>query len=427
MDPWLQYFPIIIFLIVCSAFFSASETAFSSINEIRIKQYIKSRKNTKSAKRVLDICDKYQDFLSTVLVLNNIVNIVLTLLASLFLQQQFNMPIWLITIVASVIIIILGEIIPKNIASLIPERFALFASYVVRILMLICYPISKAIKGINYIFSRIFKPKEEEVTATEKELMTIVETIEKEGVIEQEESDLIQSAIVFDEKNVDDIMKIHTDVAAIDINSNLEEVIAILQKTKYSRIPVLSGKNCVGIINQKDIFDLLARGITEVNIADYVTPPLYLSKRRSLAYALERMQRTRSHIAIVVNNIVDLKYIGIVTLEDILEELVGEIYDETDKLPKDIVEYGRHTFEVSGDYLVDDLFDYLDETSKPRTVRNIDSWVQLLFKKEHKQIREGAKIEFDNIEIKVLDIEKRKGEITIKKVEVQEKTKLDDE
>jgi CBS domain containing-hemolysin-like protein len=408
---------------VFSAFFSASETAFSSLNTIRVKQLTKNPKKVKSAKRVLYVYKRYEMFLTSVLVLNNVINISITVIATLYFAL-YHVDLSLVTLFTSITLILLGEIVPKNVARHVPEKVATLFAPVVIFLMTLLTPISFLIKGLDWSIAKVFDEDDEEhVTATEKELITIVETIEKEGVLEQDESLLIRSAIVFDEKSVLDAMKKKENITYFYASTSFDEMLAIIKEKGYTRYPVLNQDDqIVGIIHQKDVFNALVAK-QKYEISDLISPPVFISYRRLLPYALEKLQRVRIHMAIVVDNMVDKKFLGIITLEDILEELVGEIYDETDHLPKGVITYGTHIYEVEGSVMVDDMFDYLKETENPRTNKNIGDWVAFLCKKNKIKIKNGSQLAYDNIDIKIIEVAKVKGKDKIVRLEIDENSR----
>ena len=395
-------------LMVLSAFFSATETAFMSLKPVRIKQFSKSSKKSlaRNAKKVLEINKHSSKFLSTILVSNNIVNILgsslMTYLFTIVLMYQ-EAGVLYSTIVFSIIIITFGEILPKIIARAIPEKIALFSASILRALMFILTPITFLFRGIDRRLSERFE--EERITATEDELLEIVETIEKEGVLEHGESELIQSAITFDDVSVKTAMTVREIVLVIKKDATFEEIAKTFKENRYSRIPVYDKESdsIVGILYQRDIYNAFYNK-EKCTINDLMNEPIYISHRRLIPFALQHLQKSKQHMAVVVDNLKDKKFLGIITLEDIMEELVGEIYDEYDEYPKSVFEIGNHMYHVSGKVLLDYFFDnYIDDVEFPKTkATTMDGWLKELVG----EIGKNDIIYYENLKITVLSLVK---------------------
>lgn len=420
-------------LLFMSAMCSATETAYSSLNVIRVKQMTLSgsKAHRKRARRVYSLVKRYSSVLNTILVMNNIVNLAASSIVTFIFVDTLRLgetAVLIATAISSIAIIIFGEIVPKNLAKLYPQKFASFVSFPLLIFTYILLPVTILFTKINEKFEEKLEEDGENVTATETELEEIVETIEREGVLEHNESELIKSAMHFDDISVRSIMIDKENVLCINEGSSFEEIVQTISLNKYTRMPYV-GKDgkVIGIINEKDVFELLATEdkTEEEKVKLIVKDPLYISYRRLLPYALERIQRSAEHMVIVVDNLKEKNYLGIITLEDILEELIGEIYDEHDELPKDILEIGHHIFQVTGSYDLEDLFDeYLDDTVAPKgKFKSVGTWVKTLFGDQ--EINEDSKIVYENLDIKVLeyDIDKK----IIKKVEIIENTNYEEE
>lgn len=423
---------LLVVLIILSACFSATETAYSSLNEIRVKNLAKmnaNKKGVKNARRVYNLYQRYSQVISTILIGNNIVNLAASAIVTYLFTNSLNLGgqgvLWA-TIVVSVVVIIFGEIIPKNIAKLYPEKIASWMSVPLQIILFVFYPITILFSKAADRAEEHVEEKGEHVTATEDELLEIVDTIEKEGVIEQGESEIIKSAINFDDKIITSAMIDKSKVLYVYDTIDFENLVQVIKNCPYSRIPVYSRKKkqVVGIIRQRDVFDILAKDDPKYvfNIYKLMRIANVVSYRRILPYALEKMQKQRAHMLIVVDNIKEKDFLGIVTMEDLLEELVGEIYDEGDKLPKNVVEIGHHIFEVKGDVLIEDFFDdYLDDTDYPRTeCTTMGDWIKRKLKKKP---HEGDEVIHDNIKIKVTSV--KDGYISA--MEVEQFTKQDDD
>jgi putative hemolysin len=420
-----------IILVVLSATISATETAYSALNNIRVKNLAKGRSETADkAKLVYSLVGEFPSLLASVLILNNMVNITASSLVTYLFVIRLelgSLGAIIATVIVATLVIIFGEIIPKNIAKLYPEKVAFIFARPLQIAMLILKPITALFSRVSTRIEELGESEEARVTATEKELVEIVETIEKEGVLEQTESEIIKGAIHLDDKTVAQIMSPKDKVLFVQDDIDFEELIQVLRKSVYSRIPVYSKskKTIIGILRQRDVFDYITRSGYEQKFDIYKVMRVanFISYRRNLSYALEKMQRLKSHMLIVVDNIQEKQFQGILTLEDILEELVGEIYDESDRLPKGVVEIGHHIFEVNPDTKVEDLFDdYLDDTDYPSTSAvSVGAWIKLMMK--GKKLKEGLEITYDNLIIKIIKVN---GKI-IEKLEITQLTKLDED
>jgi len=413
-------------LLILSGFFSSTETAFSSVNVIRIKQYAKSSKKklARKAKLVLKLQENYAILISTILVGNNIVNLSSASLATYLFSTLFKMGesgVLLATVVMTVLVIIFGEIVPKTLARVWPEKFAMFASYPIKVLVIVLKPITLLFGKFDEKVSDMVD-EEEKVTATEEELIDIVEKIEKEGVLEHQESELIQSAITFDSKSVRNVMTSKENVKYLNVDDSFEKIANFFQYYQYSRAPVYDKEKdlIVGIINQKDVYSCYVKD-KKKNAQELMSEAIYVSHRRLIPYALEIVQKNKSHLAIVVDNIKDRHFLGIITLEDILEELVGEIYDEYDDTPANIFEIGNHLYHVNGRVKLDDLFDnYLTETDFPHTKgKNIREWIKELVI----DVKQDVELYYDNLHITILEVKDKDAEL----IEIEILTNYDEE
>ncbi|MCH4285991.1 MULTISPECIES: hemolysin family protein [Bacillota] len=393
---------LLVILIALSACFSSAETAYSSLNVIRLKQMAKS--GNKKAKTAYANAKNFTAVITTILIGNNVVNIlatsILTSLATELIKGAAGVAV--ATGVMTVLILAFGEITPKIVAKAKAENIALLMAKPLSILVTVLRPISFVVEKIEQHWEE--KLQIENVTATEDELLEIVSTIEQEGVLEQEERELIESVIEFDDKNVRDIMVPRDQVVFLYDNATYDQLKTTLHDHKLSRLPVISYETTqvVGILRVRDVLDALLEG-KEVVIKDLMQPPVFVTQRKKLPAVLEDIQKSREHIAIVEESQTSHVYVGIVTLEDVLEELVGEIYDEYDPLPNHVLEIGLHTFEIDGKVSLIDFFDtYVEDQDVPDTkARTFAAWIYEL--NNHRKVRKGREIEFENFEIKVLD------------------------
>lgn len=413
-------------LLILSGFFSSMETAFSSANVIRLKQYGKSSKKklARKARLALKLQENYAILLSTILVGNNIVNMASASLATYLFSTIYKMGesgVLIATILMSILVIIFGEIIPKTLARIWPEKFAMFSCYFMNVLVLILKPITLMFGKFDEKVSNL-ADEEEKVTATEEELIDIVEKIEREGVLEHQESELIQSAINFDSISVRNVMTKMDDVKYLYLDDSFEVIANFFQTYQFTRVPVVNKENnqVVGVINQKDVYSCYVKNEFKKTY-ELMSEAIYVSHRRLLPYALEIIQKNKSHLAIVVDNIKDKHFLGIITLEDILEEIVGEIYDEYDDAPANVFEIGNHLYQVNGRVTLDDLFDnYLTETDFPHTkAKSLRGWLEELV------ISASSNIElyYDNLHMTILEVNDNKIEL----VEIEVLTNYDEE
>lgn len=355
-------------LILCSAYFSATETAFSSMSRIRMKTMAET---SKRAALTLQISENYDKLLSTILVGNNLVNIAATALATtLFVRHFGDIGPTLSTVVMTVAVLIFGEVSPKSLAKDSPERFAMFSAPIIRILMFVLTPINAFFSGWKKMLSRLFKSPEDP-GITEEELLTLVEEAESDGGINANEGELLRSAIEFYDIDAADILIPRVDVEAVDIEDSREEIRKVFIESSFSRLPVYrdSIDNIVGILNQKDFYDPRNDG---KSIEEMITTPLFVTPGIKTFQLFSLLQKSRSHMAIVVDEYGGTE--GIVTLEDILEELVGEIWDEHDEVVEEINPISENEYKVLCTADLEDLFDLLGIDQEPE-FPTVSGWV----------------------------------------------------
>ena len=364
---------IIIVLIMLSAYFSATETAFTSINKIRLKNM--AGDGDRKAERVLQLSEKYDKLLTTILVGNNIVNITMTAIATvLFVKLLGPYGPTVATVVITVIVLIFGEITPKNIAKEKPESFAMASAPVLKKLMTILTPVNFVFTKWKQLIARIFRLDNTDAI-TEDELLTMVEEAESSGGIEENQSELIQNAIEFNEITAEDVMTPRPEMKAIDVECPKEELAVLFKETGYSRLPVYEEEidKIIGVINQKDFHNYIAG--TNRNIADYVMPVVFVSTAIKISDLLKKMQQLKTHMAIVIDENGGTE--GLVTMEDIIEELVGEIFDEHDVvISKDIMPLQNGSFRVKCSANISKVFDYFEVEEVP-DVMTVNGWVVL--------------------------------------------------
>ena len=366
----------IIAIAVCvafSAYFSATETAFTSINRIRLKNM--ANDGNKKAKEVLELAENYDNLLSTILVGNNIVNIAMTSLATvLFITLYPKYGATIATAVTTIVVLIFGEISPKSLAKENPEKFAMISAPVIRFFMLILAPINWIFAQWKKVLAKVFNADGVR-PITEEELLTMVEEAQTEGGIDEEQSELIQNAIEFNDLDAWDVLTPRVDIMAIEIDETEEEVEKMFLETGFSRLPVYEDDldNIVGVLNQKDFHNHIKGG--RASISAYVKPVIFVAGSMKIAQLLKKLQTVKTHIAIIVDEYGGTD--GLVTMEDIIEELVGEIYDEHDAAElQDIVQQQDGTYRVLCGTNVDKMFDYFD-VEEEVDATTVNGWVVL--------------------------------------------------
>ena len=352
----------IIIIVVCvflSAYFSATETAFSTFNRIRMKNM--AEKGNKKAALALKLSDNYDSLISTILIGNNIVNILASAMATLLftkiLVDKPDLAATVSTAVLTVVILIFGEISPKTMAKNSPEKFVLFSAPIINFFKIILFPFNIIFNGWQKLLSKIFK-KSEDPGMTEEELISIIEEAEEDGDIDKEESDLIKSAIEFGDLEVGDIFTPRIDITALPVGASKETVAKVFAESGYSRLPVFdeSIDNIVGIIYYKDFYTVAYKA--NVPLHEIIKPVIFVSKTKNVNDLMKELQEKQLHMAIVTDEFGSTA--GIVTLEDILEEIVGEIWDEHDEIIEEIKEVSEKEYVVSGRANIENLFSELD-------------------------------------------------------------------
>ena len=372
------YIAAMVVLMILSAYFSATETAFTSLSRIKIKNMADD--GDKSAMKVLDLTEQFDKVLSTILIGNNIVNIANTAVATVFFVKLYGSygP-TVATVVMTITVLIFGEISPKNLAKESPESFAMFSAPILSVLM-------KLLAPFNWIFSQwkkflfmIFKRKGDR-SITEDELITIVEEAETEGSLESDQSELIQNAIEFDALKAEDVLTPRVDIEAIDIEMTEDQIAEIFLRTGFSRLPVYENDidSILGVLNQKDFHNYIYH--KEKTVSDFIKPVIFVAESMNAAVLLKRMQKEKCQIAIVVDEYGGTT--GLVAMEDILEELVGEIYDEHEEVEsQEITKLQNGSYRVLASANVEKMFDYFDDEDEESEATTVNGWVVRLIDK----------------------------------------------
>ena len=347
----------LVILVGFSAFFSASETAFSSLNQIRLKS--RAEDGDSSAARVLAMAEQYDKLLSTILIGNNIVNIAAASIGTILFTRMLGAErgATVSTIVLTIIVLIFGEVTPKSLAKEMPEKVATAVSPFLVLLMALMTPLTWLFTQWKKLLGHFVHSGEAD-TITEGELMTMVSEAENDGELTDRESELIRSAIEFDDVEVEEILTPRVDVVAVEDDIPLEELAQTFAESGYSRLPVYHGTidNIIGVVHEKDFY--IARLKKATKIDDLVVPTLYTTGSTQISQLLRTLWEQHHHLAVVVDEYGGTE--GIITLEDILEELVGEIWDEHDEVTEDFRKQSDGSWLVSGSASVDDLYEELD-------------------------------------------------------------------
>ena len=347
----------LVILVAFSAFFSASETAFSSLNQIRLKS--RADDGDRTAARVLAMSEQYDKLLSTILIGNNIVNIAAASIGTIIFTKMLGAErgATVSTMVLTIVVLIFGEVTPKSLAKEMPETIATAVAPVLSLLMLVLPPLTWLFSQWKRLLNHFVHSSESD-TITEGELMTMVSEAENDGELTDRESELIRSAIEFDDVEVEEILTPRVDVVAVADDISLEELAQTFAESGYSRLPVYHGTidNIIGVVHEKDFY--IARLKKATKIDDLVAPTLYTTGSTQISQLLRTLREQHHHMAVVVDEYGGTE--GIITLEDILEELVGEIWDEHDEVTEDFRKQSDGSWLVSGSASVDDLFETLD-------------------------------------------------------------------
>jgi len=346
----------IIVLILMSGFFSSTETAYSCANRIKLRTLVAN--GDKKAKKVLDLAeDKYDKLISTILIGNNIVNLTASTLATLLFAQiiaDANTSAVVSTAVTTLAVLIFGEITPKFIAKVYPERLSMAYYPIIKFFYYVFYLLTLLFSGWKWLLSKIFRFKNEDIV-TEDEIMTIVTEAEEDGTLNTEETKLIRSVIEFDDLEVGDILVPRVNIVAIDISSSMDDIRKVFDREGYSRIPVYkdSVDTIIGTIHEKDFFNAYLKG--KKGIDGIMQNAFYTTEHAKISDLLRQLQKKKVHIAVVLDEYGGT--LGLVTLEDILEELVGEIYDEHDEIINYFKQLDESNYIVDGNAPIADAFE----------------------------------------------------------------------
>ena len=396
MDIW-QYTLIIAVLVMLSAYFSATETAFSSLNKTRLRTMVEN--GDKKAELALALAESYDKLISTILIGNNIVNIAASSIATLMfvgLIADTDLAATVSTVVITVVVLIFGEITPKSIAKDSPERFAMFSAPAIRVLIWVLTPLNFIFSMWKKLVSKIFKT-EDNSKMSQEELLMLVEEVEQEGSLDTDEGERIRNAIEFGEQKAEDILTHRVDLEGFAEDADKAEIAELFEKTQFSRLLVYgeSIDDIIGFIHLKDF--LTPHGITEKPIKEIMSKPVFIQKSEKVNDLLKILQQNKSHIAVVIDEYGGT--LGIVTMEDILEELVGEIWDEHDEVVLDFDKIDEDTYKVDCSANFEDFCEVFEIEAETESI-SVGGWVM---EQLGKMPEVGDKFEFEALEITITE------------------------
>ena len=363
----------IIIMAVClllSAYFSATETAFSSANITRLKT--RAEKGNSRAALACKLLERYDKLLSTILIGNNIVNIAMASLGTVLFVRSFgDMGATLSTVVVTVVVLIFGEISPKSIAKDCAEEWAMTAAPFLRCLIWLLMPLNALFSLWKKLLAKVFHLDADSKMSPE-ELLMLVNEVQQDGSIDKDEGDLLKNAIGFSEQEAQDILIHRVDLAALPVTAGKEEVAALFTKTKYSRLLIYEDSidHILGTIHRKEFY--VGCGVTDKPLRDIISPPLFALENEPIRLLLKKLQQAKTHVAVVVDEYGGT--CGIVTMEDILEELVGEIWDEHDEEEVFIRKIGEDTYLVDASMDFDDFAEFFHLTGET-DMTSVSGWV----------------------------------------------------
>ena len=399
-----DHLPSIIAMLVCiilSAYFSATETAFSSLNKTRIR--VLAEEGNKRAKLTLELTEKYDKLLSAILIGNNIVNIALSSIGTVLFIHLLGEAsgATVSTVVVTVVVLTFGEITPKSIAKDHPEAFAMFSAPFINFLRLVLTPLTFLFSMWKKLIGKLFRSKNDNKMSQE-ELLMLLEEVEEEGGLNEEEGELLRNAVEFGDLEAKDILTHRVDLDAFAIDTPKEEIAAIFTESRFSRLLVYeeSIDKIVGVVHHKDFYS--GTGITEKPISEIMAPPVFIPQTEKLDDLLRLLQESKSHIAVVLDEYGGT--MGIVTLEDILEEIVGEIWDEHDEVEEEVTMVDEHTYTVDGAMSLTDFDEQFDVDVETDSL-SLGGWIM---EKMERVPEVGDTLECEHLTITVTEVEDRR-------------------
>ena len=404
----------ILLCVAGSNFFSASEMGYSSCNQLRLEN---SRDDgSKRAGIALRITENYDDALSAILIGNNLVNIAASSLGSVLVIMLTggDEHAWLSTLIVTVLVIVFGETIPKISAKKNANTVAERNAYIINALMVILKPLIWLVVTLIHLITRGMKEPEESAEEAVEELQSIIETAEDEEVLDGDRSELVQAAIDFSEISADEVMTARVDMEAIDIDDEWDDILRTIEEAPFSRLPVYedSVDNVIGVLYLNHFLKALTEE-ERVDIRQLLMPPCYVYKTMKLPAVLSQLKKARQHLAIVSDEYGGT--LGVLSMEDVLEQIVGEIWDETDIVEQEVVQHDSGEFELDGAMVIDDFIELmgLDEDSFEAESETVGGWTLESF---GNYPREGDSFCYENLTVTVLSMDGRRVEKILVKI-----------
>ncbi|MBQ6947952.1 MAG: HlyC/CorC family transporter, partial [Clostridia bacterium] len=380
-------------------YFSATETAFSTLNKTKLKTLAEA--GNKKADLAVKLSENYDKLISTILIGNNIVNILLASIGTVLFTLLLNdgdTGATVSTVAVTVVVLIFGEITPKSAAKDMPERFAMFSAPIIQFFVWLFLPLNFLFGLWKKLVSKIIK-SDDDSKMSQAELLMFVDEVQQEGSIDKSEGALLKNAIEFTERRAEDILTHRVDIEAVSVDTDKTEIAKIFTQMRFSRLPVYeeSIDNIVGVIHQKDLYENGA--LTDKPLSEIMKPALFVQRSGKIDDLLKKLQKNKSHVAVVVDEYGGTY--GLVTMEDILEELVGEIWDEHDEVIIPFKKIADHTYLADGTADVDEFFEYFGIESETESV-SVGGWVM----EQLEEVPEkGALFTYDDFEITVTETE----------------------
>jgi CBS domain containing-hemolysin-like protein len=396
-----------------SAYFSATETAFSALNRIKLKSLAES--GNKKAQLAQKLADNYDNILSTILIGNNIVNIAMSSISTLlFLDLLGDMGASVSTAVITVVVLIFGEISPKSIAKECPEKFAMFSAPIINIILIVLTPFNFLFAQWKKLLAKLFS-LDNDTKMSQEELLMLVEEVQQDGSIDKTEGELLKNAIEFRDQVAEDILTHRTDLEAVSVDTDKEEVARVFTQSRFSRLLVYEENidNIVGVLNIKDFY--MNSGITDKPLQEVMTQPIFIHQSEKIRDLLNQLRAAKTHIAVVIDEYGGT--LGIVTMEDILEELVGEIWDEHDEVQESFKMLSENTYLADCMVNLDEFADCFDVEIESESV-SLGGWVM----EQLGGIPEvGENFTYENLHITVTELDAhRVSYVTVVKQEIEE-------
>ena len=412
MDSDGSHLGSILAMAVCllmSAYFSATETAFSSLNRTRIK--VLADNGNRKASLVLSLSNNYDRLISTILIGNNIVNIAVASIGTLlFVEIYGDIGATVSSVVVTVAVLIFGEITPKSIAKDSPEKFAMFCAGFIRFWLFVLTPLNFIFSKWKKLVSRFFKTDESSKMSHE-ELLVLVEDVENEGGIDKNEGELLKNAIEFGDLSAEEILTHRMDIEAVGVDESKENIAEEFTKTRFSRLLVYEDSidRIVGVLHQKDFY--VDGRVTDKSVVEIMTKPVFVYQHTKVREILKRLQVNKSHIAVVVDEFGGT--MGMVSMEDILEELVGEIWDEHDEVEKSFEMLGNGSYRVDCSVSLGDFCDFFGVNIESDSV-SVGGWI---LERLNGIPSEGDGFDFDGLRITIANLDaNRVFFVTVKKI-----------